>query len=243
MRRRGIRIDVDAAEQARDYVLGKRDAALAELSEKLDANVGMDELTRSKWLAQTFDRFGIKYPHTAKGNPSFKAGNTGWMAQHAHWLPQLITKATRYNKAGRDFLQAWILDHVVNGRVHAEIHPHRSENGGASSVRFSYSDPPLQLMPSRDEEFTGLIRNVFLPDEGEVWAKPDLSQQEFRFIVHYAARHKLPRAAEVIAIPLPTFTPWSPNGPVIHDKLPRLSISAKPSAPAPRPSPSPWARA
>ena len=46
-------------------------------------------------------------------------------------------------------------------------------------------------MPAHDEELTALIRGVFLPEEGEVWAKPDISQQEFRFIVHYAARHKL----------------------------------------------------
>ena len=41
-----------------------------------------------------------------------------------------------------------------------------------------------------------LIRGVFLPEEGEVWAKPDVSQQEFRFIVHYAAKHNLRRAKE-----------------------------------------------
>ena len=33
MRRRGVRIDIEAAEEARDLLLAKRDAALAELSE------------------------------------------------------------------------------------------------------------------------------------------------------------------------------------------------------------------
>jgi DNA polymerase I-like protein with 3'-5' exonuclease and polymerase domains len=68
----------------------------------------------------------------------------------------------------------------------------------ASSLRFSYSNPPLQLMPSRDEELSQLIRGVFLPEEDEVWAKPDLSQQEFRFIVHCAALWKLSKAAEMV---------------------------------------------
>ena len=45
MRRRGIRIDQDAAEQARDLMLGKRDAALAELSEQLGSAVSMDEIS------------------------------------------------------------------------------------------------------------------------------------------------------------------------------------------------------
>jgi DNA polymerase I-like protein with 3'-5' exonuclease and polymerase domains len=198
MRRRGIRIDTGAAERARDHLLAKRDAVFAEISGKLGINVGMAEIGRSKWLADTFDKQGIKYPRTAKGNPSFTAGNSGWMPRHAHWLPPLIVKADRLNNAAANFLQHYILDHVVDGRVHAEIHPHRSDAGGARSLRFSYSDPPLQLMPAHDEELTALIRGVFLPEEGEVWAKPDISQQEFRFIVHYAARHKLPGAQQAV---------------------------------------------
>jgi DNA polymerase I-like protein with 3'-5' exonuclease and polymerase domains len=198
MRQRGIRIDTAAAERARDLLLRKRDAVFAELSEKLGANVGMAEIGRTAWLAETFDQQGIKYPRTEKGNPSFTAGTNGWMHRHPHWLPQLIVKADKYNNAAVNFLEAYILKHVMNGRVHAEIHPHRSDEGGTRSLRFSYSSPPLQLMPAHDEELAPLIRGVFLPEEGEWWAKPDISQQEFRFIVHYAARHKLRGAQEAV---------------------------------------------
>ena len=51
-------------------------------------------------------------------------------------------------------------------------------------------------MTAHDEELAPLIRGVFLPEEGEVWAKPDVSQQEFRFIVHYAIKHGLRKAKE-----------------------------------------------
>lgn len=196
MRRRGVRIDTAMAERARDQLLQKRDAMFAELSDKLGANVGMAGIGRTKWLAETFDKHGIEYPRTAKGNPSFTAGTTGWMHKHAHWLPQLVAKADKYNKAAVDFLDRHILGHTVNGRIHAEIHPHRSDEGGTRSLRFSYSNPPLQQMAARDEEIAPLIRGVFLPEEGEVWARPDISQQEFRFIVHYAAKLRLQRAAE-----------------------------------------------
>jgi putative DNA primase/helicase len=200
MRRRGIRIDTAAAERARDLLLQKRDTVFAEMSEKLGVAVGMAEIGRTKWLAETFDQHGISYPRTEKGNPSFTAGNSGWMPHHPHWLPRLIVKADKYNNAAVNFLETYVLGHVVNGRVHAEIHPHRSDEGGTRSLRFSYSSPPLQLMPAHDEELAPLIRGVFLPEEGEVWAKPDLSQQEFRFIVHYAARHRLSKAAEAVAL-------------------------------------------
>ena len=118
------------------------------------------------------------------------------MPRHEHWLPRLIVRADKLNNAAVNFLQHYILDHVVNGRIHAEIHPHRSDEGGTRSLRFSYSKPPLQLMSAHDEEIAPLIRGVFLPEEGEVWAKPDISQQEFRFIVHYAEQLQLPRAKE-----------------------------------------------
>jgi DNA polymerase I-like protein with 3'-5' exonuclease and polymerase domains len=194
MRRRGVRIDVAAAERARDFFLGKRDAILAEISDKLGMSVSMHELARNKWLAETFDRERIKYPRTEKGNPSFTGGQRGWMDRHPHWLPQLIWAAGKYHNAGANFVGKYILEYVVNDRIHAEIHPHRSETNGTKSFRFSYSDPPLQLMSARDEELTPLIRGVFLPEEGELWTKSDASQQEFRLAVHYAAVHNVRKA-------------------------------------------------
>ena len=196
MRRRGIRVDVAAAERARDHLLRKRNQTFVELSEKLGATIGMAEIGRTKWLVETFDKLKIEYPRTAKGNPSFTAGATGWMHKHPHWLPPLVAKADKYNKAAVDFLESHILGHVVAGRIHAEIHPHRSDDGGTRSLRFSYSNPPLQQMAARDEEIAPLIRGAFLPEEGETWAKPDISQQEFKFITHYATLLKLPRARE-----------------------------------------------
>jgi DNA polymerase I-like protein with 3'-5' exonuclease and polymerase domains len=191
MRRRGIRIDIAAAEQARDLILAKRDAVLADLSEKLGAPVGMDEINGRNWLTATFDRLGVKFGRTEKGNPSFKGGKKGWMRQSSHWLPALIAAAHQFQQYGDNFLQAQILGHIKNGRVHGEIHPHRSDAGGARSFRFSYSHPPLQQMPKHDEMLAPLIRRVFLPEEGETWAELDYSQQEFRLLVHFAVRHRL----------------------------------------------------
>jgi DNA polymerase I-like protein with 3'-5' exonuclease and polymerase domains len=80
--------------------------------------------------------------------------------------------------------------------VFGEIYPHRNDNGGTRSLRFSYGHPSLQQTPAHDEELAPLIRGVFLPEDNENWASCDLSQQEFRLLVHYAARHKLPGAVE-----------------------------------------------
>ena len=196
MRRRGIRIDQDAAEQAYDTFIGKRDAALTELSDQHGAAVSMAEIQGRKWLEKTFDGYGISYPRTAKGNPSFSTKKSGWMAEHEHWLPRGIAVAKKYNHAGETFIRGHILDHIVNGRIYGEIRPHLSDEGGTISFRFSYSNPPLQQMPKRDDEIGPLIRSAFLPEEGEFWATADASQQEFRGWVHYGVQHGLPSAQE-----------------------------------------------
>ena len=173
-------------------------AALAELSEQLGSpRRAWHEIASPKWKARTFDAHGINYPRTEKGNPSFKAGKLGWMAKH----PALAAAADRDRQQIRrtpaaHFSKATSSSHLIGDRIYAEINPFRSEDGGTKSFRFSYSNPPLQQMPSRDKELGPLIRSVFLPEEGEVWCKPDISQQEFRFVVHHAVLRNLPGAKE-----------------------------------------------
>jgi hypothetical protein len=41
-------------------------------------------------------------------------------------------------------------------------------------------------MPKQDEKLTPPIGGVFLPEERQVWAELDVSQQEFRMLVHFA---------------------------------------------------------
>jgi hypothetical protein len=55
-------------------------------------------------------------------------------------------------------------------------------------------------MPSRDEEIAPLIRDVFLPEEGEFWASCDQNQQEFRLFVAEAAQHGFTGALEAAAL-------------------------------------------
>jgi hypothetical protein len=157
----------------------------------------MHEIGSPIWKARTFDAHDISYPRTEKGNPSFKAGKTGWMVAHPHWLPRLIATANKYEFAGSTFLEGYILQYLIGDRIYGEINPHRSEEGGGTkSFRFSYCDPPLQQMPSRDPELGPLIRRVFLPEEGESWCDADISQQEFRWLVHRALPRNLPGARE-----------------------------------------------
>jgi Mesyanzhinovviridae DNA polymerase len=195
MRRNGIRINQNAAMQGRDEFLAKRNTVLKELSDQHGALVGMDEINSRDWKIKTFERYGIISPRKTpkKGEPSFAAGNSGWMGGHEHWLPRLIALASKYDTAC-DFFQGHILDHIVGGRIYAEFNQFKTEKGGTKSLRFSVSKPPLQQMPSRDSETSPAIRRVFEADEDCYWAKCDVSQQEFRILVDKAERHNLPGA-------------------------------------------------
>ena len=195
MRKRGIRVDTARAEEVRDLMLAKRDAVLKELSDKHGARISMTTVESHKQLAAICDGYGLSYPRTEKGNASFKAGLSGWMDKHPHWLFPGVANARRYDSSAT-FVET-IVDHVQSGRVYGEIHPHKSEEGGARTSRFSYSHPALQQTPKHHEELAPLIRGLYLPEPGETWASCDLSQQEFRMIVHYAVRKKLPGATEM----------------------------------------------
>ena len=81
MRRRGIRIDQDAAEQARDLFCGKRDTALKELSDQHGAPIGMDEINSPKWKEKIFDRLRHRLPaHTERQSVVLvrQDGMDGW---------------------------------------------------------------------------------------------------------------------------------------------------------------------
>ena len=131
-----------------------------------------------------FDRAGLQYPTTPKTQaPSFVAS---WLENHDHKLPLAIAQARKLNKARTTFIDKMIMGHLVDGRIHAELHPLRSDSGGTVTGRFSGSNPNLQQVPARDPMIGNLIRSLFIPEEGKHWGCFDYSQQEPRLTVHYS---------------------------------------------------------
>jgi DNA polymerase I-like protein with 3'-5' exonuclease and polymerase domains len=98
----------------------------------------------------------------------------------------MIAKAREINKAHTTFIDT-ILKFTHNGRIHADINPIRSDQGGTVTGRFSYANPNLQQIPARNKELGPMIRSLFLPEVGHKWGCFDYSQQEPRLVVHYAA--------------------------------------------------------
>ena len=79
MRRRGIRIDQDAAEQARDLLLANAMPRWQRFRNSSARRSAWHEIGSTKMEGATFDAYGIDYPRTEKGNPSFTGRQTdGW---------------------------------------------------------------------------------------------------------------------------------------------------------------------
>ena len=108
------------------------------------------------------------------------------MSNHKHPLVNKIAKAREINKAHTTFIDT-ILKHQHKGRIHADINPIRSDQGGTVTGRFSYSNPNLQQIPARNKELGPMIRSLFIPEKDHKWGCFDYSQQEPRLVVHYAA--------------------------------------------------------
>ena len=180
MREKGVRVDLEKAERIKIDLEQREKKLLAEIKRQSGISV---ELWAAESVSKAFDALDLQYNKTEKtGAPSF---TKGFLANHPHQVPKMIVEAREFNKARTTFVDA-ILKHQVNGRIHAELHPLRSDVGGTVTGRFSYSNPNLQQIPARHGEIGPMIRSLFIPEEGTLWGAFDYSSQEPRIVVHYS---------------------------------------------------------
>jgi len=181
MRQRGVRVQVELAEQLKKEMLIQE----KEILEAIQKESGIEvDIWASRQIAKAFDKMKLDYPRTEKTKePSF---TQNWLINNKHKLAQLIVQAREVNKFHSTFLSS-ILRYQVKGRIHGEIQQLRSDLGGTVSGRLSMSNPNLQQVPARNKDLGPKIRSLFIPEEGHQWGSFDYSQQEPRMTVHYAA--------------------------------------------------------
>ena len=181
MRRRGVRVDVEKAEQTKKILEQKEKKLLQEVYQETGVNL---EPWTAKSIADVFKKLGLSYGVTEKSKtPSF---TKQFLKDHKHPIVKKVLEIREYNKANTTFVDT-ILLHQHNGRIHCEFNQLRSDEGGTVSGRFSSSHPNLQQVPARHPEIKQLIRGLFLPEEGCRWGSFDYSAQEPRWLMHYAS--------------------------------------------------------
>ncbi len=181
MRRRGIRIDTDKAEEIADSVQKNLSKICRSLNDAAGSEVG---LWNAAQIAVYLDKLNIPYPRTPKTNaPSITAP---WLEAQTHPDIVPLKKGRQLDKFLGTFLRSQILGSEINGRIHAEYNQVRGDDKGTVTGRLSGSNPNTQFMPARDSDIGPLCRSLFLPDEGELWGRHDYSQIELRLLAHFA---------------------------------------------------------
>jgi DNA polymerase I-like protein with 3'-5' exonuclease and polymerase domains len=188
MRQRGVRVDLNRAEQLYEELTTKQDEAYAAIK----AMTGIEIAPwNARSLAKIFDHLGLEYPRTPKTEaPSF---TKAWLEYHPHPVTNLIRKVRHLDKLRETFIKGFILKGHTNGRIYTQFNQLRSDSYGTVSGRLSSSTPNLQQIPVRSPEGK-MIRSIFVPDEGQRLFKNDYSQIEYRLIVNDAAQLNLPGA-------------------------------------------------
>lgn len=181
MRFHGVRVDVDGADAAKKQLTKRYKELQAFVKDRSGVEV---EPWAADSVKQVFEKLGLYYQTTEKGQPSF---TKDFMRDHQHEVPRAINSMRETDKARNTFLEN-IINFSHNGRIHCEFHQLKSDDGGTVTGRMSCSNPNLQQIPARDPEVKKMIRGLFLPDEGCRWGSFDYSSQEPRMLVHFAAQ-------------------------------------------------------
>jgi DNA polymerase I-like protein with 3'-5' exonuclease and polymerase domains len=181
MKFKGVRIDTEKAILLKQQLTNKEQEILL----KVKQETGIEpQIWAARSIATIFDKLGLPYERTEKSlAPSF---TKNFLQEHKHPIVKMIAKAREINKAHTTFIDT-ILKFTHKGRIHADINPIRSDQGGTVTGRFSYANPNLQQIPARNKELGPMIRSLFLPEVDHKWGCFDYSQQEPRLVVHYAA--------------------------------------------------------
>jgi DNA polymerase I-like protein with 3'-5' exonuclease and polymerase domains len=181
MKFKGVRVDIEKAKLLKQQLTNQEQEILL----KVKRETGIEpQIWAARSIATVFDKLGLHYERTDKSHaPSF---TKNFLQEHKHPIVQMIAKAREINKAHTTFIDT-ILKFTHKGRIHADINPIRSDQGGTVTGRFSYANPNLQQIPARNKELGPMIRSLFLPEIDHKWGCFDYSQQEPRLVVHYAA--------------------------------------------------------
>lgn len=187
----GVRVDVPYAELLRV----EWSAKIAEL-EKRTAGINAKS---SLQIAAELDKLGVAYPRhpptkamiekgITVGNPKLDKKVLDSLVDQVPFLAD-ISETKRYRHFLSTFIDGYIIKSHVNGRVHASFNQLKGDEYGTVSGRTSTSNPNLANIPNpeKDPYFSLKCRGMFLPEVGEEWLRFDLSQMEYRLLVHFAS--------------------------------------------------------
>lgn len=199
MRRRGVRIDERKLEEIEEWSLREEAEALRLVRHETGVQIAVGDVWKPEGLARALEQIGVRLTKTKQGKPSI---DKDLLAGIDHPVAEALGWARKTNKLRTTFASG-MRKYAIGDRIHCTFNQiaREAEDGsrkGTISGRLSAVDPNLQNQPNpkKDAKIAGEWRKIFLPEEGQLWASCDYSQQEPRWITHFAAVMDLPGARE-----------------------------------------------
>ena len=140
MRREGVHVNIPQAEQVREALRVKEALEV----EKLEKLVGFEvNINAGDSIAKAFDSLGYPYGKTSTGKPSF---TKDFLVSVDNPVSQAILEVRKCSKLRGTFIESYILDSNINGKVYGQFHPLRGDSGGTRSGRLSSCLPEDTLI-------------------------------------------------------------------------------------------------
>lgn len=186
---KGIRVDLDYGSRLNERWQQEESQVLRSIG------FSLSDLWTPDAIVAYCNRHDIKFPYTAKGNPSI---TSDFMMNSGHKELEPLRKARAINRTRQTFLEDVLLKGHIHGRIHPQYIQLASDDGGTRTGRLSCRNPNAQQFPKRSTLFDAkAIRKCLLPDEGRLWAKFDYWSQEPTLQCHYGLLTGLPGAEAV----------------------------------------------
>ena len=174
MERIGVAVNPQYCEDAIKYYVSQLEKAKVDFKEL----TGLDFVDSRKCLAPAFEKLGLSYPLTDKGNPSFKESVLEGIDNP---VANIIKAYRAAYKSAYTYYKNFLDLSDDNNILHTNL-----RQGGTATGRMSCREPNLQNVPKRKDMGELKARKAFVPRKGFFFAMIDYDQMEYRLFMDYA---------------------------------------------------------
>lgn len=187
MRRRGVKIDFDRLDQIELWATQEEQEKLDEIFHITGIKIQLGDVWKKDILKPAIEYTGQKVQTSSKGKLLI---DNELLKGMKHPVGDALFRARKVNKLRTTFAES-VRTHAIGDRIHCTFNQLRKTDDGTDKEegarygRLSCTLPNLQQQPKRDD-FSKRWRSIYRPDDGDIWSCNDFSQQEPRWLVHYA---------------------------------------------------------
>jgi DNA polymerase-1 len=185
----GVNVDLEQADKSYKEL----DKRVYQLTKSISHQAGFDvNVNSAAHMKRIFEprrassggwetKDGISIASTPKGAASLAADSLRVIGEG---IAADILKVRSLMKTRDTFIEKYVINSNIGGRVYPNINQMKGEAGGTYSGRLSYTGVALQQIPSRNPTIAAIVKPLFLPDDDCEWGDTDMASFEVRVAAH-----------------------------------------------------------